>query len=127
MGNLDTSLKRYYRSIRKDLPCSYKMKKTIMQQIQESVGLFLEQNPNADFDEVKLHFGEPQTIALSYIEDQDAPELLRKMRIKRKVIVIVVGTMALIVAIWLTVAVWGIIDANQTTDGHINDTIIVVK
>ena len=127
MGNLDAALKRYYRSIRKDIPCSYKMEKKIMHQIQDSVGLFLEQNPDADFDAVQLHFGEPQTIAMSYIEDQDAPELLRKMRIKRKVIAIVVGTMALIVAIWLAVAVWGIIDANQTTDGHINDTIIVVK
>lgn len=105
MGNLDAALKRYYRSIRKDIPCSYKTKKRIMQQIQESVGLFLEQNPDADFTAIQLHFGEPQTIAMSYIEDQDAPELLRKMRIKRKVIAIVVGTMALIVAIWLAVAV----------------------
>lgn len=119
MGNLDAALKRYYRSIRKNLPCSYKMKKTIMQQIQESVGLFLEQNPDADFDAIQLHFGEPRTIALSYIEDQDAPELLRKMRVKRKVIAIVAGTMALILALWLAVVVWGIVDAEQTTGGHI--------
>ena len=85
MGNLDTALKRYYRSIRKDLLCSYKMKKRIMQQIRESVDQFLEQNPDAEFDAVRLHFGEPQTIALSYIEDQDAPELLQKMCIKKKV------------------------------------------
>ena len=127
MGNLDTALKRYYRSIRKDLPCSYKMKKRIMQQIQESVDQFLEQNPDADFDEVQLHFGEPQTIALSYIEDQDAPELLRKMRIKKSVLAIVACTMALIVAIWLAVAVWGIIDAKDTTNGHTNDGIVVIE
>ncbi len=127
MGNLDTALKRYYRSIRKDLPCSYKMKKRIMQQIQESVDQFLEQNPDADFDAVQLHFGEPQTIALSYIEDQDAPELLRKMRIKKSVLAIVACTMALIVAIWLAVAVWGIIDAKDTTNGHTNDGIVVIE
>lgn len=127
MGNLDTALKRYYRSIRKDLPCSYKMKKRIMQQIQESVDQFLEQNPDADFDAVQLHFGEPQTIALSYIEDQDAPELLRKMRIRRKVIAIIAGTVALVLAIWLAAMVWAIADANQTTDGHINDTSVIVQ
>lgn len=119
MGNLDTALKRYYRSIRKDLPCSYKMKKRIMQQIQESVGLFLEQKPNTDFAVVQLHFGEPQTIALSYIEDQDVPELLRKMRVKRKVIAIVAGTMALVLALWMAVVVWDIVDAEQTTGDHI--------
>ena len=109
MGNLDTALKRYYRSIRKDLPCSYKMKKRIMQQIQESVDQFLEQNPDADFDAVQLHFGEPQTIALSYIEDQDAPELLRKMRIKRRVLAIVAGVLAAALLIWGCAVVYAVI------------------
>lgn len=119
MGNLDTALKRYYRNIRKDLPCSYKMKKRIMQQIQESVGLFLEQNPDADFDAVQLHFGEPQTIALSYIEDQDTPELLRRMRIRRKALAIVAGTMALVLAVWMVAMAWAVINEQQTTGGHV--------
>ena len=123
MGNLDTALEQYYRSIRKDLPCSYKMKKRIMQQIQESVGLFLEQNPDADFEVVQAHFGEPQTIALSYIEDQDAPELLRKMRIKKKVLAIVAGVMALILTIWVAAIVWAIVDTNKTNDGQIITTV----
>lgn len=118
MGNLDTALNQYYRSIRKALPCSYKMKKTIMQQIRESVGLFLEQNPNADFEEVKLHFGEPQTIALSYIEDQDAPELLRKLRIKKKIIAVVVGVIVAIFVIWGIAVVWAVIDSADTNNGY---------
>lgn len=119
MGNLDTALKRYYHSIRKKLPCPRKTRVKIMQQIQASVNLFLEQNPDADFHDVQEHFGEPQTIALSYIEVQDAPELLRQMHIKRKVIAIVATTMALILAIWMSVAVWGIIDTNDRNSGHI--------
>ena len=119
MGNLDTALKRYYRNIRKDLPCSYKMKKRIMQQIRESVDQFLEQNPDADFDAVQLHFGEPQTIALSYIEDQDAPELLRRMRIRKKVLAIVAGTMALVLAVWMVAMAWAVINEQQTTGGHV--------
>lgn len=118
MGNLDTALKRYYRNIRKDLPCSYKMKKKIMQQIQESVDQFLEQNPDADFDAVQLHFGEPQTIALSYIEDQDAPELLRKLRIKKKIIAVVVGVIVAILVIWGIAVVWAVIDSADTNNGY---------
>lgn len=119
MGNLDAALKRYYHSISKELPCPRKTRVKIMQQIQSSVNLFLEQNPDADFHDVQVHFGEPQTIALSYIEDQDAPELLRKMHIKRKVIAIVATTMALILAIWMSVAIWGVIDTNDRNNGHI--------
>lgn len=119
MGNLDTALKRYYHSISKELPCPRKTRVKIMQQIQSSVNLFLEQNPDADFHGVQVHFGEPQTIALSYIEDQDTPELLRKMHIKRKIIAIVATTMALILAIWMSVAIWGVIDTNDRNNGHI--------
>lgn len=119
MSNLDTALKRYYRSIRKDLPCSYKMKKRIIQQIQESVDQFLEQNPDADFDAVQLHFGEPQTIALSYIEDQDTPELLRKMRIKKRIITIVAGAMVAVLVIWGVAVAWAVICEERAQDGHV--------
>lgn len=127
MGNLDAALKRYYRSIRKDLPCSYKMKTRIMQQIQESVDLFLEQNPDADFEAVKAHFGDPQTIALSYIEDQDAPELLRKMRVKRKVLAIVAGAMALILVAWMAAMAWAIINEQRAQEGQTSERIETLK
>lgn len=127
MGNLDAALKRYYRSISKELPCSCKAKKKIMQQIQDSVNQFFEQNPDADFKAVQTHFGEPQTIALSYIEDENAPKLLRRLHIKRRLIAIIAGTMALFLAIWMAVAVWDMIDTNDRNNGHIDDGIIVVE
>lgn len=93
----------------------------------DNIILFQEQNPKADFLEIQTHFGTAQEIASSYIDDQDAPALLRKMRIKKRVFVIIAGTMALILAAWLTVAVWAILDTNQTNNGHVDDGIIVVK
>lgn len=126
MGNLDAALKRYYHNISKELPCSRKTKAQIMQQIQSSANLFMEQNPSADFDTVQAHFGEPKTIALSYIEDQDAPELLRRIHIKRKVIAIVAGTMVLILAIWMAVAVWGMFDTNDRNNGYIGERVEIV-
>lgn len=127
MSKLDAALKRYYRNIRKELPCSFKMKKRIMAQIQESVSLFLEQKPTADFEAVQSHFGDPQTIALSYIEDQNAPELLQKMHIKRKLVAIVAGVVAAILLIWGIAVIWAIIDAKDATNGHTNDGIIVIE
>lgn len=119
MGNLDTALKRYYYSIGKELPCPRKTRVKIMQQIQSSVNLFLEQNPDADFHDVQVHFGEPQTIALSYIEDQDAPELLRKMHIKKKVLTIVAGTLAIFLLVWAVAMAWAVIDETYTKGGYI--------
>lgn len=127
MGSFDSALKKYYRSIRQELPCSWKMKKQIMQQIQDNVDLFREQNPSADFAAIQAHFGTTQEIASSYIDDQDAPALLRKMRIKKSVLMIVVGTMALVFVIWLVATMWAIFDTNKTNDGHVDEGIIVVE
>lgn len=120
MGNLDAALKRYYRNISKELPCSRKTKAQIMQQIQSSVNLFMEQNPSADFDTVQAHFGEPKTIAWSYIEDQEAPELLRKMQIKKRILAIVAGTLTLVLLIWAAAMAWAIVDATDTSNGYYN-------
>lgn len=119
MGDLKAALKRYYRSIRKELPCPWKMKKQIMQQIHDSVNLFLKQNPTVDFQAVQTHFGEPQAIALSYIEDQDAPELLRRMRVKKRVFAVAAGALAVAILIWGAIVICAAIDAKNTYDGYI--------
>ncbi len=119
MGNLDAALKRYYRDIRNELPCSRKMRNQILQQIRENVTLFLEQNPSADFDAVQNRFGTAQEIASSYIEDQNAPALLRRMRIKKRVIAIIAGAMALVLAIWMFAVAWAVIGEQRADGGHI--------
>lgn len=114
MANRDAQIKRYIRSIRMEIPCAYEMKKSIMQRIQESVELYLEQNPTADIEEVRAHFGTPQAIALSYIEDQDGLELLKKMHLKRRILAMVAGVLAVVVLSWVGIAIWGAIHETQT-------------
>ncbi len=118
MDNLDATLKRYYRGIRKELPCSRKMRNQILQQIQENVNLYLEQNPSADFDAVQKHFGTAQEIASSYIDDQNTSELLCKIRLKKKVLAIFAGVMAAILLIWGAVVICASIDASNRNDGY---------
>ena len=115
MDRSDVQLKRYYYSIKRELPCSRKMKKQIMKQIQDNVLLFLEQNPTADIEAVHVHFGTAQEIASSYIEAQDVPGLLRTMHIKKKIIVGVACIMVAVLLIWGAVVTWALID-NATTD-----------
>lgn len=118
MGNLDAALKRYYRSINQELPCSRKMKKQIMQRIQDSVTLFLEQNPNADFNAVQAHFGTAQEIASSYVDTQDAPALLQKMCIKKKALAIVAGVLTAALLVWVAAVVYAVISEYHTNEGY---------
>lgn len=118
MGNNDAALKRYYRKINRALPCSSAMKKTIVQQLQESVRSYLEQNPDASFTAVQQHFGTPQEIAAAYIEDQGAPELLRKMTIKKWVLAIIAGVLAAALLLWAGAVAWAIYDAKTISEGY---------
>lgn len=119
MGNLDAALKRYYRSISQELPCSRKLKKQILRQIVANVNIFLEQNPHADLEMVQAHFGTAHEIAAGYIDNEDTPMLLDKMRIKEKVLAVIAGTMALILLIWAAATAWAIIDETYTKGGYI--------
>lgn len=120
MGNLDAALKQYYRNIRSELACSWGQRNRILRQIRESVDNYLEENPDADFAAIEAHFGNAQTIASSYIDVQDAPELLRKMRIKKRVIAIIAGAMAVVLLIWGAAVIWAIVDTESRNDGYMD-------
>lgn len=96
MNRHDAALRQYYRRIWGWLPCSWKLKKQILAEIQASVEGYLEENPQADFDQVQARFGTPQTIAAAYVENLDTPSLLRSLRIRRR-IVTTIGCIALVI------------------------------
>lgn len=92
----DRALKRYYRDIRSWLPCSRKNEKRILEQIRSSVEGYLEQNPEADINRVQTEFGSPQTIAASYVENMGAAEILKDLRLRRRIFAAVASAVAII-------------------------------
>ena len=115
-------LKRYIRRVSRALPCGRKAKKQIVSQIRSSIADYLQENPNADFEAVQLHFGAPKEIAASYIHGQDAAALLNTVQIKKKILAIVAGTMALVLLMWAGSVAWAIADQHA----NMHRTIVVV-
>lgn len=109
MNRFDVALKRYYQEVRSWLPCSRRLKNQIMERLHESVDSYLEQNPTADFDQLQSHFGTPETIAAAYVDEMGTDVLLRDLRIRRKILSIVAGTMAAVLAIWLIAVGWAVV------------------
>ena len=125
MGSNSSAAKRYIRSVSDVLSCSGKTKKRIVSQISDSVDDYLLQNPDADFEMIQTHFGTPQEIAASYVNEQDAAGLLKKMSIKKKVLVIVAGVMAAIFLIWIGFVAWDTIDAQRAKHGRVGVTTVM--
>lgn len=112
-------LNRYYREVRSWLPCSRKLKDSIMEQLQGSIQDYLEQNPGADAALVRAHFGAPEVIAAAYVEEMDTGTLLRDLRIRRKIVSITAGAVAAFLALWMGVVGWAIVREIDDTNGHI--------
>lgn len=115
-------LKRYIRRVRHALPCGRKIKKQFVSQLRDSIADYLRENPDADFEAVQLHFGAPKDIAASYIQEQDTSALLSTMQIKKKLLAIVAGTMALMLLMWAVTVGCAIVEHHNAVHG----TIVVV-
>ncbi len=122
MHNLNAAAKRYLRQVRSWLPCSQKLKNRIMGQIQSSVSAYAEQTPGADFDQLQTHFGTPRQIASAYVESMGTDTLLRDLRIRRKLVSIVTGTMAAVLAVWMFAVGWAMYEDWKNEHGRLVDT-----
>lgn len=117
------SARGYCRSVRSWLPCSGKLKRRIMAQISGSVQDYLEQHPDAELADLQAQFGMPQDIAAAYIANTGTAEILRNLRVRRRVVAIVVATALIVLLTWAVAVTCASIDARNTIHGFIEVTI----
>ncbi len=67
---LDKQLKRYFKSIKKNLRLTYSSRKinSIMQIMQQNAYSYFEHNPNATFEDFEQHFGKAEDISPDIFE-----------------------------------------------------------
>lgn len=120
----DWKLRRYFRQIRSWLPCTRKMKRQIMEQIEDRVRDFLEQNPNADLAQLQAAFGEPQIIATTYVENIGTTEILKNLRVHRRIVTIITVTAIVVLLSWAVMVTWATFSlSNATNNPYIEVTI----
>ena len=115
----NSTLKKYYRSIRRELQCPGGTKKLILSQLQQNIAAFLEESPNADLAAIHAHFGTPQQIANAYLEELSAPELSKKLQLRRKTVAIILAASISVVAIWGTAVSIALIGEISSANGYI--------
>ena len=111
-------LRRYLRSVRSMLPCSGAQKKRILEEIRCNANAFLEDQPNADSSQLQIHFGTPEQIAASYVDNMDMSALLKTIRIKKRIFTTVVAAVLAILLSWACTVTWAIIKANDQNNGY---------
>ena len=119
----DRELRRYYRAIRSWLPCTRKMKKQIIGQIQSRVQDYLTQNPDTGITGLQAEFGTLQAIAAAYVENSDTEEILRGLRVRRRITAIVMTAVMIVLLSWAALVTWAIV----TEQDHLHNSYIVVR
>lgn len=107
----------YLRKVRSYLPCSRRERKQIMAQITYSVKAFIAQEPEAGYEQLCARFGAPEVIAASCVENMGTAELLRSLRIRRRIVAIVAAVMAAVLVSWAGAVTWAIIQESRNLSG----------
>lgn len=113
------SAKKYLCRVHSMLPCSRKMKKHILEQIRNEIFLFLEEQPKADYTTLVSRFGAPEAIAASYVDYANAPEVLKKIRIRKQILSVVATILVLGILIWTSAVIIEAIRYEKDYSGHV--------
>jgi len=110
-------LKQYYQQVYNALPCYPKQKKHLLHQLKPSVGGYLQEHPDADLAAIEQHFGTPEQIVASCLEEMEAPQVLQKIKVNHRIVKIIVAIAACIVLLWGIAVGIALINEFDSYDG----------
>lgn len=74
-----------------------------MESFYESLNAYQAEHPEAPYEELTSHFGTPDEIAATCVENTGTAELLRMLRIRRRIVAIVAGATTATFLLWAAV------------------------
>lgn len=119
MGKHNGARRRYLWEIRGWLPCSGKLKRGILKRIENTVLEYLIENPEASYEDLTERFGVPQQIAATYVEEMGTNELLRDLRIRRRIVRAVTVAALSVVILWAGLVIASYVDHRKDVNGYL--------
>ncbi len=79
---LKKEINSYYRKIKKTLPCYNKVMKKMLDDLKFSIEAYLDENPNAEFQDIEKHFGTAEQISNDFSTVISEPQIKAYKRTK---------------------------------------------
>lgn len=115
--------RKYCRLVRSFLPCSAKQRRLILGEIRSNLSAYLEENPSASFKEIESRFGAPRQIAVAHVDEMGTEELLKQLRIRKRIFAVISAAVVLALLIWASAVTANYIDCQKTDNGYYEVTI----
>ena len=120
-------IRRYLRLVSRELPIPRKTKRTLMQQIKQSVYVQTQEVNFVDMASLAAQFRTPQQIVESYMENMSTAEFLRDMRVRQRIVRIVFGAALAVFLVWVVV-IGGIWLRHRSYDnGYYEEYVTVIE
>lgn len=86
MSTIEKDIRKYISDVGKNLVCSGKLKKQIMNDIENSIYDYAENNGITDISQIISRFGSPEEVAQAHLSDTD-PKKIKNATNIRKIII----------------------------------------
>ena len=93
--------------------------RAVMAQIKDTVNEFVQQHPDADDEVIQAQLGSPQEIATAFVENMGAAEVLKGLRVRRRVLAAVLAVLLVILLSWTWLVGRATIREDARADAYI--------
>ena len=118
-------LNKYYSELNKILPIGKSAKQRFMQDLKDSVDEFLNSNEFATYHDILNNFGTPESIALTFMAQENNEETLTRITVKKRIKTVIICSFCLFALITILVYGFVVFDAYRTNHGFFSDEIIM--
>lgn len=113
-SNLKASVKKYIKQIRSLLLCDAKTAKCFLSDFENDIVNYIEDTNAKSIDDVIEKFGNPESIARSFLETANLQKIRKRMRIKN----IILSAVIAVVLMWAGCLTYLFADAVSSNHGH---------
>lgn len=118
-----SELNSYFSEISDSILYPEKQKKEIISRLRNDVEAFLEENAQADLNEVIAVFGSAQTISRGFMENTDPRTIAGKLRLRKYILAAVIVALV----IYALFVVLSLVDVHQEAHGYIEEGIMMIN
>lgn len=113
MNRINKDIEKYLEEIKKNLVCSAAQKKTVINDLRNSIYDYVDETKATDIEDIYSHFGQPEDIAEQFVSETGGKYLKKSLSVKNVLIAAIVALFT-IALIFLTIDFIDSLNSNPT-------------
>lgn len=123
-NNMQDELNKYYNEINRLLPIKKVEKKKFIRDLKDSADEYLKKNEGITYQEFLTQFGTPESIVITFMEQENSEETVKRAMQKRKMKILIITSLCIIMLLSLLAYGYAVYDTYRTNHGYFEEELI---